>query len=465
MFRAVSDLLLGKESSPDLDLVEQLLDSAATRAHRQYVSNESEAESAHLTYHARNLAVAARAAATDCLIASRRADDATISAARARWYGNPEAPVLPPSVDRVYRMWGLAARHANVRSIWLINSIRGALALAAAVAVADLSDVQHAFWVVLGTLSVLRTNAATTGATALRAILGTAIGFVVGSALVIAIGSNSTALWVMLPIAVFVAAYAPGTAPFAVGQAAFTVLVAVLFNLLVPVGWKVGVVRIEDVALGCGVSVVVGLLFWPRGASRVVGDDMADAFRRGGAYLSESVAWVLGRTSSRPHGGLATVSAGERLDDALRGLLTESGAKRVSKEDLWSLVGSTMRLRLTAHALANAHPAETDIEAVTDDLAAWSSGLVVWYGELAKGLEGKLVSDRATLERTLPAVPIGFASPTPGTPVCTMWVGEHLRDLRVHLAEIIGSAVESVGHATGSLVEVGTLWSRHTRGC
>jgi len=34
------------------------------------------------------------------------------------------------------------------------------------------------------------------------------------------------------------------------------------------------------------VSLVVGVLFWPRGASSVVGDDLADAFRRGAAYLT-----------------------------------------------------------------------------------------------------------------------------------------------------------------------------------
>ena len=145
------------------------------------------------------------------------------------------------SPRRVASVAAVARRHASVRSVWFINSVRGALALAAAVAVADLSSVQHGFWVVLGTLSVLRTNAASTGSTALRALGGTAIGFVIGGALLVAIGTSSTALWVALPIAVFVAAYAPGTAPFAVGQAAFTVTVAVLFNLLVPVGWKVGV--------------------------------------------------------------------------------------------------------------------------------------------------------------------------------------------------------------------------------
>ena len=41
---------------------------------------------------------------------------------------------------------------------------------------ADISGVQHGFWVVLGTLSVLRTNAASTESTALRALGGTLLG-------------------------------------------------------------------------------------------------------------------------------------------------------------------------------------------------------------------------------------------------------------------------------------------------
>jgi uncharacterized membrane protein YccC len=213
----------------------------------------------------------------------------------------------------------LALRHASLRSVWFINSARGSLGLAAAVAIADLSNVQHGFWVVLGTLSVLRTNAGSTGATAVRALAGTAVGFVIGGALLVAIGSSSVALWVSLPLAVFVAAYAPGTAPFAVGQAAFTVVVAVLFNLLVPVGWRVGVVRVEDVAIGCAVSVAIGLLFWPRGVSGVVGDDLADAFRLGASYLLQAVEWACGIRVATPDGAGAVRTATLRLDDALRG--------------------------------------------------------------------------------------------------------------------------------------------------
>ena len=120
---------------------------------------------------------------------------------------------------------------------------------------------------------------------------------------ILGIGTSTPALWAALPIAIALAAYAPGTLPFAFGQAAFTVVVVVLFNLLAPVGWKVGLLRIQDVALGCLVSLVVGVVFWPRGAASVVGDDLADAFRRGATYLSQSVDWALGDRTEPPDAG------------------------------------------------------------------------------------------------------------------------------------------------------------------
>jgi uncharacterized membrane protein YccC len=256
--------------------------------------------------------------------------------------------------------------NASLRSVWFVNSIRGAAAIAAAVAVADVISVQHGFWVVLGTLSVLRTNAASTGSTALRALAGTAIGFVIGGVLLLAIGSDSTVLWLVLPVAVFVAGYAPGTAPFAVGQAAFTVTVAVLFNLLVPVGWKVGVVRIEDVALGCAVSVLVGLLFWPRGVGAVVGDDLADVFRTGASYLTQAVEWAIGSRATMPDAAITASTAAQRLDDGVRGLMAEQGTKRMTWPELCRLLGGSLRLRLTAWAVADL-PRDRSIGSTEDD--------------------------------------------------------------------------------------------------
>jgi uncharacterized membrane protein YccC len=354
VLRDVAALLRGQDAQPDLDGLERA--RAASAAHQRDHSGDP----ARLrlctkhAFHAQAVAVAARALTADTLIATRRASPEVIAAQRRTWFGVQAADV--PAEGRLGGLAGAAgllATHASLRSSWLRNSLRGAVSLALAVAVADVLSVQHGFWVVLGTLSVLRTNAASTGSTALRALAGTVVGFVVGAALLLAIGTGPNALWIALPIAVLIASYAPGTAPFAVGQAAFTVTVLVLFNLLAPAGWTVGLLRVEDVAIGCVVSLVVGALFWPRGASGIVGDDLADAYRDGGSYLTEAVDWALGLRGRAPEAGGPTAAAGLRLDDAVRAYLAEQGSKRLAKEDLWLLVMASMRLRLTAYSLAS----------------------------------------------------------------------------------------------------------------
>lgn len=50
-------------------------------------------------------------------------------------------------------------------------------------------------------------------------------------------------------------------------------------GLIAPAGWKIGLVRVEDVAIGCAVSLFVGLLFWPRGARAAMRRAMAQAYR------------------------------------------------------------------------------------------------------------------------------------------------------------------------------------------
>src|SRR5690348_13247775 len=355
VLRQTGDLLAGTTSAtPDITAMERQR-LAATAYHQSAADRDIDSVEivARHAFHAQAIALVVRNIVADALIATRRADPETIAARRLSWYGaQPEGTTAERRAASIAGAMGVLTRHASFRSVWFLNSLRGSLALAAAVLVADISGVQHGFWVVLGTLSVLRTNAASTESTALRALGGTLLGFVLGALLLLGIGTSPAALWAALPIAVAVAAYAPGVLPFTIGQAAFTVVVLVLFNLLAPAGWKVGLLRIEDVAIGCLVSLVVGVLFWPRGASSVVGDDLADAFRRGAAYLTQAVDWALGSRDAPPDAGAAAVTAGIRLDEALRGFLAEQGAKRVSKEDLWMLVMASTRLRLTAYSLA-----------------------------------------------------------------------------------------------------------------
>jgi uncharacterized membrane protein YccC len=250
----------------------------------------------------------------------------------------------------------VAAGHCTLGSVWFRNSLRGAVALALAVLVVEVTTVQHGFWVILGTLSVLRSNALGTGSTALRAVLGTAIGFGVGALVLVVIGVRGDGLWAVLPIAVLVAGIAPTTISFTAGQAGFTVLVVLIFNIIEPVGSDVGLIRVEDVVIGAAVSVVVGLLFWPRGAGAELARSLGRSYTTATAWLVAAVDRVGG--ASRGAGApawtperVAAMDAARRLDDAYRQFLGERGAKQVSLPVVTRLLTGSARIRLTAVTL------------------------------------------------------------------------------------------------------------------
>jgi hypothetical protein len=102
-----------------------------------------------------------------------------------------------------------------------------------------------------------------------------------------------------------------------------------------------------------------------------------------------------------------------------------------------------MRLRLTAHALARAQPTPPGFEDAKDALTRWTADLVSWYDRLALNLAGGYADDRAALEGALGVVSSLF-DPTPDAAIPTraMWIGEHLRGLRQHLAGTIGPTLE-----------------------
>jgi hypothetical protein len=181
------------------------------------------------------------------------------------------------------------------------------------------------------------------------------VGFVVGSAIMIGVSGQPVALWVLLPFAVLVSGVVPSMISFAAGQAGFTLVVIILFNIIDPTGWEVGLTRIEDVAMGCGVSIVVGLLFWPRGATAALGRAMAAAFVQSSAYLADAVDRLTFTTHPVDTGPAqrASHTAYLRLDDAFREFLAERGAKVVPVETVAMLVTGSNRIRLAAYTLAS----------------------------------------------------------------------------------------------------------------
>ncbi|HEX7443921.1 MAG TPA: FUSC family protein, partial [Acidimicrobiales bacterium] len=320
--------------------------------------------------------------------------DAVLEAAGAQAVGDRRLGTNPGSSQ--LSVWSRIVSHLSFRSVWFRNAVRGGAGLALAVAVVEATDVEHGFWVVLGTLSVLRSNALGTGATALRAVGGTAVGFVVGSAIMVGVANHTVLLWVLLPFAVLVAGVVPSMISFAAGQAGFTLVVIILFNIIDPIGWKVGLTRIEDVAIGCAVSIVVGLLFWPRGATAALGRALSDAFVASSGYLADAV----GRLTTTGHlidtgpGQRASHRAYLRMDDAFRQYLAERGAKVVSVDAVANLFTGSNRIRLAAFTLAALpvqppEPGQPELESVAVAGAVLRDSYAAshrWYEEFAEML-------------------------------------------------------------------------------
>lgn len=360
--------------------------------------------------------------------------------------------------------WLRARPQLDLRSVWLHNSIRGAVGFALAVALADLTAVQHAFWIAFGALAVLRSSAANTGESAIRAMFGTAIGIVLGSVLVALIGDQSTVTWVLLPIAIVVTGIAPALS-FTAGQAAFTVMLLLLFNIIGPSGWATGVIRVEDMAIGCGASVLVAILLWPRGAGPRFSQALADALRASAAYLTSAVGYAVMRCGqpakqqskqpgkqpgNQPASGApfaekrSADDAARRLDDALRQFLAERGAKNISPADLASVVLAVGAVRRSADAICelwarNESPSEGDRAAAHAELHRTQHDIVAWYEQVASALTGSTPApgptppSDATAARLLRAVADDLEAGDPqraSAAIKLIWTHDHLEIVR-----------------------------------
>jgi hypothetical protein len=230
-----------------------------------------------------------------------------------------------------------------------------------AVAVTHVFPVEHGFWVVLGAMSVLRSSALTTGTRVVRAVAGTAVGFVLGAVVIEFLGVDPVVLWILLPIVAFGSAYVPEVYSFVAGQAAFTMMVLINFNLIVPTGWKVGLIRVEDVVVGALVGIMVSVLLWPRGATAAVSTAIEEARAVGAKFLKEAVLRVTrgasedttDRVIALSHEGL---EASRTVDDAVRQYLSENGGTTELRAPVVRAANRAIRVRAAAELIADVVP-------------------------------------------------------------------------------------------------------------
>ena len=278
------------------------------------------------------------------------------------------------------------------------------------------------------------------------------------------IGTNTTLLWFLLPLAILLAGVAPAAISFAAGQAAFTLTLVFLFNIIQPAGWRVGLLRVEDIALGCAVSLVVGLLFWPRGAGAALRRALADAYSRQRG-LSRQRRATSGRcccdaSVARPR---APAEDAARAAAAARDWTTPSAAtwpsaapSRSPLAEVTSLVTGVAGLRLAADAVLDlwqprrtARPRAIGAAARQELLQA-SELVKRWYEDLAQQSRQRASATRAAPPRQ--RLPTGDSSTAvrrdlrgddgkaSATAVRMIWTGDHLDAVRRLQKVIVGPA-------------------------
>jgi uncharacterized membrane protein YccC len=248
----------------------------------------------------------------------------------------------------------------------------------------------------------------------------------------------------VLPFAVLLAAYAPRAISFAAGQAGFTVLLFVLFNLIAPVGWRVGVVRVEDVAIGFAISLGVGVLFWPRGAAALLRKNLAAAYGRAADYVVVTARQLIvgaGSQDSERAERSADAALG-RVDEAFRQYLTERSAAAYNVEDVAALVGGATHVRRTAFALTELGrmtAGSARLERYGENLEPELAALRSWYVALGDALvprkpvpvpHDRDVEGEARLLACVRQAARGRDQQTVTAGLVLLWTSQHLDNLR-----------------------------------
>ncbi|MGD9621254.1 MAG: FUSC family protein [Mycolicibacterium sp.] len=273
----------------------------------------------------------------------------------------PEAGVADRMYSGATAATFMTTGYVKTHAITVRDSLRTGLGLALAVGLTFSFPVGNGLWVVLGTLSVLRSSALTTSANVLRAVIGTVIGILIGALAIGLLGENTVVMWLLLPLVSFGSAYVPEIASFAAGQAAFTMLVLIVFTMITPTGWQLGLIRLEDVAIGAAVAVVVSILLWPRGAGPWMRPMIDNACIVGSRYLRAAVYRVTRGASQDADDAVITlsheaVSAIRAVDDLIRHYLSESGGPTDSRTPAVRASNRIWRLRTTADLVADVLP-------------------------------------------------------------------------------------------------------------
>jgi uncharacterized membrane protein YccC len=216
-----------------------------------------------------------------------------VAAARAATGAAPSGPVPPTAWYAgapATKLWTeRLVSNFTPRSVYLQNAVRLAVGLAVARTAVDVLHLSHGLWVLLSTLTLMRTTLVASGTGLLPAFGGTLIGAALGAGLLTAVGGHATVYAVLLPLVMLVAFTAGTVLGPLYGQAGFTLVISAAFAQLAPASWTLAGARLLDVVAGGLIGTAIGAAVWPRGGAGEIRRIAERALRAGAEDLVTTV--------------------------------------------------------------------------------------------------------------------------------------------------------------------------------
>ncbi|KAB7843761.1 FUSC family protein [Streptomyces mobaraensis] len=220
----------------------------------------------------------------------------------------PGSPFAYVGVGTAVWWWRRLAVRLTPTSVLFRNALRLSLALACARLLVGVLELPHGFWVLLAILSLMRTSAADTRAALVPGVVGTVVGGVLATGMLLAVDGTTAFYAAFTPVFLLVGLTVGPVLGPAWTQGVVTVVLVLVFSQVAPPDWDLPAVRLLTVLIGGGIGAVASLLAWPRGAAGQLRRDIADFLTRAAAACPAVTARL-----ARPHaGGVDELAAARR---------------------------------------------------------------------------------------------------------------------------------------------------------
>ena len=319
------------------------------------------------------------------------------------WYAGEHDPAL---------WWRRLRGHLTPRSVHFQGAVRVALALAAARLVAGALDLQHGFWVLLATLTLMRSRAADTRTALTPVVTGTVVGALAAAALLVVVGADIEVYAIALPPTMLLAFAIGALLGPAWAQGLFTLFIAMAFTQLAPASLQLAEARVVDVLTGAAVGVLAGAAAWPRGGAGELRRDTTDFLAAAGDTVRETVSVLAGAAPA--HGALARARQAMLLADPSYGMYqAERPDPRLSTVDWQAVFVAGDHIVHGAEAL----------------LAQWAAGALAPWAEA-------VTADAGRVEQACDDLAAALREPRPSPPTRCDVTLSGIRNARVVDVEV-----------------------------